>query len=242
MKDFQYIKSIISAVNCLNIDNSEFRDELIDHYCSRYETLSNTISTDLALQQTIKEIESNKIKSPKSNNMLYFQLSGAVLSTVLIALLYNSILKTEIPNLPPKNEIVALAASFEPPYGNPLHNIKISSNFGKVKHPITKILKMHNGIDLRAPYGEEVFSVQEGIVQKSGYDDKLGNYIEIKHDDNYSTRYHHLKSSTVKKGDKIIKNQKIGEVGSTGLSTGPHLHYEIIKNGEKVDPINYLRV
>ncbi len=94
----------------------------------------------------------------------------------------------------------------------------------------------HTGIDIAVSQGTEVVAAAPGRVAESKYDDGRGNYIVIRHNDEYSTLYAHLEKASVKSGDTVEKGQIIGTVGSTGLSTGPHLHYEIHKNGTPVDP------
>lgn len=110
------------------------------------------------------------------------------------------------------------------------------------KHPILKRRTMHKGVDMSAPSGEAVYATGDGIVEKvihsrsrRGY----GNQIVIDHKFGYKTRYAHLKKMFVKPGDKVKRMQLIGEVGSTGGSTGPHLHYEVIYRGKNVNPVNY---
>ena len=126
---------------------------------------------------------------------------------------------------------------------HPLGNFKFShtsSTFGMRKDPVTKEDKMHKGVDFSAKTGTPVIATASGTVEKveslsGGY----GNYIQIKHDDQYQTLYAQLSEMNVKVGDKVEKGQLIGKVGNTGHSTGSHLHYEVIKAGEKVDPIDY---
>ena len=128
---------------------------------------------------------------------------------------------------------------------HPLGNFKFShtsSTFGMRKDPVTKEDKMHKGVDFSAKTGTPVIATASGTVEKveslkGGY----GNYIQIKHDDQYQTLYAQLSEMDVKAGDKVEKGQLIGKVGSTGHSTGPHLHYEVIKAGERVDPIDYYK-
>lgn len=114
----------------------------------------------------------------------------------------------------------------------------ISSDYGWRIHPIHKYPHLHAGIDLSAKSGTEVFSAGAGIVErveisKYGY----GNQVIISHADNYKTRYAHLKDIFVEKGDTIPAKKLIGTVGDTGLTTGPHLHYELLKNGYTMDPL-----
>jgi murein DD-endopeptidase MepM/ murein hydrolase activator NlpD len=120
--------------------------------------------------------------------------------------------------------------------------LKVTSNFGMRKDPISGDQKMHYGIDFSANTGKPVVASASGAVEKAetlsgGY----GKYIQIKHDGQYQTLYAQLSEINVEVGDKVEKGQVIGKVGSTGHSTGPHLHYEVIKEGKKVDPRGYYK-
>ena len=110
------------------------------------------------------------------------------------------------------------------------------------KHPILKRRTMHKGVDMSAAYGEPVVATGDGVVEKvelsrrrRGY----GNQVVINHKFGYKTRYAHLQKVHVKPGDKVSRYDTIGTVGSTGGSTGPHLHYEVIYRGRNVNPVNY---
>ncbi len=110
------------------------------------------------------------------------------------------------------------------------------------KHPIYKVRTMHKGVDMSTNYGVPVYATGDGVVEKveqgrrrKGY----GRQILINHNFGYKTRYAHLQKMFVKVGDKVQRGQLIGEVGSTGGSTGPHLHYEVIYRGRNVNPVNY---
>ncbi|MDN5205552.1 M23/M56 family metallopeptidase [Fulvivirgaceae bacterium BMA10] len=118
--------------------------------------------------------------------------------------------------------------------------VRLSSGFGMRFHPIKKVKKMHLGIDLSAPVGTEIFATADGEValiknQDTGY----GKQILLEHGDHYSTRYAQLNDFTVEMGDKVKKGDVIGYVGSSGTSTAPHLHYEVLKDGKRVDPEDY---
>lgn len=118
--------------------------------------------------------------------------------------------------------------------------VKIASGFGKRIHPIYKVEKMHNGVDITAPSGTPVFATADGVVKevingRTGY----GKYVVVDHDAVYSTLYAQLSAYNVKEGEEVKKGQVIGKVGMSGTSTGPHLHYEIKKNGKNVDPEYY---
>ena len=129
----------------------------------------------------------------------------------------------------------------DPPSINPLNGENhVSSNFGMRYHPVFKKKKFHKGIDFKAPTGTPVLATSNGEVvevkiHKKGY----GKHIVVKHDDFFKTLYAHLNEVKVSKGQFVKIGQEIGTVGSTGFSTVPHLHYEVIKNGKAVDPIAY---
>lgn len=115
----------------------------------------------------------------------------------------------------------------------------VTSPFGYRIHPIYGYKKFHSGIDLGASSGTDISSTMYGKVISAGYNGGYGNCVIIENGDT-QTLYAHMSSINVKQGQTINSGQKIGEVGSTGASTGPHLHYEVKKNGEVVDPAPYL--
>ena len=114
----------------------------------------------------------------------------------------------------------------------------ISSQFGVRRDPINHQSRFHKGIDLAAPEGMKVVPAMPGKVIESGYNQGYGNYVLIQHSGDLQTRYGHLASIDVKAGDLVDSETSIGKVGSTGRSTGPHLHFEVIKKGKAVDPIS----
>ena len=119
----------------------------------------------------------------------------------------------------------------------PLNGARISSGYGNRKHPILGYTKMHRGIDFAAPRGTPVFAAGNGVIEKSGWNGSYGKYIRIRHNSSYKTAYAHLSKITKQSSRKVKQGQVIGYVGSTGRSTGPHLHYEIIFSGKKVNPM-----
>lgn len=121
----------------------------------------------------------------------------------------------------------------------PLRYSRISSRFGKRFHPIKKRYKAHHGVDYASPRGTPVESSGDGVIIKSGWNGGYGKYIEIKHNGKYKTAYGHLSriARGVKKGKRIKQGQVIGYVGSTGNSTGPHLHYEVKVWNQVVNPL-----
>ena len=116
-----------------------------------------------------------------------------------------------------------------------------TSDFGWRINPKNKKKEFHSGIDFKISEGEKIVSTASGVViEVENSDIGYGNFVVIKNSNIFSTFFAHLKSISVKVGDKLEKGQIIGDSGNTGVSTGPHLHYEVIKNGEKVDPKDYL--
>ena len=109
------------------------------------------------------------------------------------------------------------------------------------KDPIHNTQKKHTGVDFIAKQGTEVLATADGVIDLAEFADNYGNHIMIKHDAEYSSHYAHLLDINVKNGTKVRIGDVIGRVGSTGQSTGDHLHYEVIKNKEKVDPADYFQ-
>lgn len=121
----------------------------------------------------------------------------------------------------------------------PLDGARISSVFGKRKHPILGYTKMHKGVDFAAPRNTPIFAAGDGIIELSRKNGGYGNYIRIRHNSDYKTAYAHLArfGKGVKEGKRVKQGQVIGYVGTTGRSTGPHLHYEIIFRNKQVNPL-----
>ena len=119
----------------------------------------------------------------------------------------------------------------------PINGARLSSSFGIRKHPIDGFNKMHRGTDFAAPTGTPIMASGNGIIQKVGWCGGGGNCIKIKHNSTYQTVYAHMSKFArgMKKGVRVKQGQTIGYVGSTGKSTGPHLHYEVIVNGKRVN-------
>jgi len=122
----------------------------------------------------------------------------------------------------------------------PLRNYRITSPFGMRSNPFTGKPQKHNGVDLAAPTGTEVYAARGGKVADTGTDPVFGNYIVIAHDDNWASLYGHLSSISTSRNSTVTVNSVIGKVGSTGQSTGPHLHFELRKNGAAMDPTRLL--
>lgn len=122
----------------------------------------------------------------------------------------------------------------------PLGDSRLTSGFGMRTHPVLGGRRAHAGIDLASPTGTPVYATADGLISKAERFSSYGNFISIEHGGELQTRYAHLSAYAVKSGDRVVKGQLIGYVGSTGRSTGPHLHYEVRVAGEAVDPRPYM--
>ncbi len=121
-------------------------------------------------------------------------------------------------------------------FANPLPEGIVTSKYGYRKSPFTGHNTFHNGIDIAAPEGTEVRSARDGIISLTGFNETYGNFIQISHSGGYETFYGHLNKIFVELHDKVNSTMIIAEVGSTGLSTGPHLHFEVRRDGRATDP------
>lgn len=122
----------------------------------------------------------------------------------------------------------------------PITNARISSHFGYRTDPINKHKRMHGGVDFPAPRGTLVRSIHDGIISFIGQRGGYGNVVEVDHGNGLISRYAHLKRSRSYLKQKVFKGEIIAEVGTTGRSTGPHLHLEVLKNGQRENPVDYL--
>lgn len=128
------------------------------------------------------------------------------------------------------------------PIGIPHHG-KVTSKFGYRANPFTnRGREMHSGVDLKGRTGDPIRVTASGTVTFSGYEGEYGNVVKVKHQNGYETRYAHLSKTKVKKGQRVDVGNTIGLLGNTGRSTGPHLHYEVLKNSKKINPEKYFKL
>jgi murein DD-endopeptidase MepM/ murein hydrolase activator NlpD len=127
------------------------------------------------------------------------------------------------------------------PSGRPLDGGWISSSFGRRNDPLTGQRAMHNGVDFAGRRGSPVRAVASGIVTFSGVKPMLGRLVEIDHGNGYATRYGHNLENLVEVGQRVVKGEHIALLGSTGRSTGYHVHFEVLRNGRRVNPMTYIR-
>ena len=119
----------------------------------------------------------------------------------------------------------------------PINGARLSSSFGRRRHPILGYTRMHKGTDFAAPRGTPIYAAGNGTIKRASRFGSFGNYIRIRHANGYETAYAHLNGYArgIRSGRRVRQGQTIGYVGTTGRSTGPHLHYEVLVNGRQVN-------
>ncbi len=122
----------------------------------------------------------------------------------------------------------------------PVDGARLTSRYGKRQHPILGYTRMHRGVDFGAPTGTPIYAAGDGLVEAAGWEGNFGRYVRLRHNRELKTAYAHMRriAKGVRRGKRVRQGQVIGYVGSSGLSTGPHLHYEIISKGRKVNPMS----
>ena len=126
------------------------------------------------------------------------------------------------------------------PEGRPVHHGFISSGFGERQDPFTGEEAVHKGVDFAGSRGDEVVAVAAGVVTWAGERAGYGRLVEISHGNGFTTRYGHNQQSLVNVGDTVTRGEPIALMGSTGHSTGPHVHFEVLRNGHQVDPVTFI--
>jgi murein DD-endopeptidase MepM/ murein hydrolase activator NlpD len=116
----------------------------------------------------------------------------------------------------------------------------LSSPYGNRRHPVHEEIRFHTGVDISVPSGSEVKATAEGIVSHAGWTEKSGIVVVVEHGHGFSTAYAHSQKALVRVGQRVARGEPIALSGSTGVSTGPHVHYEIWKNGRHTNPSGYL--
>ncbi|WP_373090167.1 M23 family metallopeptidase, partial [Sneathiella sp.] len=122
----------------------------------------------------------------------------------------------------------------------PIDGARLTSGFGKRKHPVLGYTKMHRGVDFGARRGTPIMAAGNGVIERASRYGSFGNYVLIRHNNEYETAYAHMKkfAKGIHKGSHVKQGQIIGYVGTTGRSTGPHLHYEVHKNNRQINPLS----
>ncbi len=216
------------------LQDRDLQHELLDHVCCMVEehlvaghSYSQAVNMAFALfpPGEFKRIENESTSFTNQKKIIMRATALFVLGLMLSIPTYLWMLQIDPPTIAP------LAGP-----------INISSGFGERMHPIKKVKKHHRGVDFRAPIGTPVLATSDGVVVKverktTGY----GKRIIIRHDEHFQTSYSQLSEIKVEEGQAVKKGEVIGAVGSSGASTGPHLHYEVIKDGKAENPEAYFQ-
>ena len=240
--------------NALRHENSELR--------SKYNVLSRRLDNSLKVMDNIKNRDDNFYRvmmqmEPLARSRRYAGLDNSS-RYADIASLSDAALVTRVTQQMDllDRQLYAQSLSFDQLKGGALEqkdklahipsvlpiNIKdftMSSGYGYRRDPVYGAQRFHEGLDFAAPTGTEVYATADGIVEIADRKGGYGNMIDITHGYNYLTRYAHLSKIIVSEGDEVKRGQLIGYVGSTGKSTGPHLHYEVRFKDEPQNPVNY---
>lgn len=137
-----------------------------------------------------------------------------------------------------KEQLLAATPAIQPVKNQDLN--RVASGFGYRIDPIYKTVKMHAGLDFSAPQGTPIYATANGVVKEAGFSGSgYGNHVVINHGYGYETLYAHMVRVKARRGQRVKRGEVIGYIGSTGKSTGPHLHYEVHKNGRKLDPVYF---
>lgn len=244
----QVLKHLDQDINV----SSKSKEEILDHICSQIENeMLHGSSFKSAFDKIFnpKQIDElilldkrlQRIQTPANNYLNYSLIAGITLS---VFFLFFSFYKNPLQSAEPVQEKFSPQSQDNqtPSLWPVKSNLQVSSEFGMRMHPIKKKRAFHFGIDIPAKHGEPVLATADGKVIEIGYQAKgYGNYIIIEHNSSLRSFYSQLSKVTISKGDTVKKGQNIGQVGSSGLSTNPHLHFEIINDGKKVDPLKYIK-
>lgn len=248
---YNYIDSPKEKILKRELENYELQTKLLDNKVAKLnQALDELKERDASIYRAIFEADPVNYNTHKTSVSDYKDLEGFESSEGLIALsqrvdaLANQVsIQTksmeELAKLATnKTEFLASIPAIQPVTNKNLRSM--ASGFGYRLHPIYKTYKMHTGIDFTAPTGTPIYATGNGRIVPppdgaSGY----GNLVVIDHGFGYKTLYAHMFKTKVRMGQRVKRGQLIGYVGNTGLSSGPHLHYEVIKNGNKINPINY---
>ena len=216
-------KAINSSLETLNAQLDAKR-EVINNKLAKFNLLKNYTSTD-----TFDKFQN--ISSNLSSRISYKQISFA-------GDIIESNLQTILKKAQSIKKMKSILSSL--PIGKPVSASQITSHFGMRNHPKFHVKMFHSGIDFSGHRQASIIATGSGFVKISEYSTSFGNYIVISHGNGIDTLYAHLSSRAVKVGQKVTKGQKIGIQGSTGRSTGEHLHYEVHVNGTPKNPIYFL--
>lgn len=229
----KHLEDIITSLQSFELDILKKIETLSGKEVDKVKTSITTINKELKKRGKYFNPLANSKKDNKGG--IYVPDSMVINNNKPLALQVSKTFKSVDDNIY-YNEIMKKV-----PLGKPVWSYWVSSHFGKRSDPFNSKRATHKGIDLASNKGNKVRTMADGIVTKSGWATGYGKVIEIDHGNGFKTKYAHLNAIYVKKGAKVTNGQSIGEVGSTGRSTGPHLHYEVLYEGVPMDPMVFMK-
>jgi len=223
----------------------EFLKEMNDHFCSSYEEqLQNGLSSEQAFLAIQTRIQSSALHKTQRTLFIINHKNKIVMTSAIILLsIFTFFTQNSNSSISEVNQYISEVGIDSLIFGKVVNGSpEVTSHFGMRYNPLQKKKVMHKGIDLKGKIGDPVYLPADGIVSATGYHAKRGHFIEINHAQGYTSRYFHLSKILVKKDSALLKGVQIGEIGNSGLSIAPHLHFEILKQEMPLDPKDYLRV
>ncbi len=222
-------------VNQLELQMTELENRDNEVYRSIFEADPIPDSARLKEMEAKKEV---RLIQKLSNTELIKNMTGQ-LNNLSLRMAYQGKSFVEITNMVKNKEQLLRAIPAIQPVSNKNLN-RIGGSFGYRIDPVYKNLRFHQGLDFTAPAGTPIYATADGVVQIAGFNtDGYGNKVVINHGYGYQTLYGHMLKIKATQGQTVKRGEVIGYIGSTGKSTGPHCHYEVIKRGTKVDPVYY---
>lgn len=234
------VASVIAFASAYTLyKNSETKTKSVKKLASTITLLSRDLNENKAIEASLrgrlKDIEAKLLEMQemldKKGIKKDLAVGGEFIPADRLSVSYVDYMKKDIDEL--FNTMKNL------PVGTPLDG-KINSGFGYRKDPFKSRFGFHSGIDIDADHGDPVVATAEGVVKKAGWQNSYGKTVVLNHKDGFETIYGHLSKITVEEGQKVKVGEVIGKAGSTGRSTGTHLHYEVIRDGKRVNPTNFL--
>jgi murein DD-endopeptidase MepM/ murein hydrolase activator NlpD len=218
---------------------SESKTRSVKHLANTIDTLSHDLllnkSTEAGLRNKMMNIENKLLEMQemldKKGIKKDLAVGGEFIPADRLSISYVDYMQKDI------DELFDTMKNL--PVGSPLDG-KINSGFGYRKDPFRSSIGFHSGVDIDAKFGDPVVATADGVVKKTGWQGSYGKTVVIQHEDGFETIYGHLSKISVEEGQKVKVGEVIGKAGNTGRSTGTHLHYEVIKDGKRVNPSNFL--
>ncbi|MDG2450263.1 MAG: M23 family metallopeptidase [Saprospiraceae bacterium] len=234
----EVIKQVRELLIISGVSEGEALEEMVDHYlCDIESQIGQNISPQIAIRKTLQNIArtdySYQANAKRTNRSLLVAIMGLMLLSFMV---YKVAIETK------DNAPIEFVQNIPVLHGWPLEEAftQISSKFGIRQHPILMSSVLHKGVDIKAKIGTSVLATGDGVIKETGFTEKAGKYIIVEHNARFSSRFNHLASVDVSVNDRVFKGSMIGKVGNSGMSTAPHLHFEIMDDNQHVDPLTYL--